>query len=559
MKVRIAMAGELPFDQHLFSQIDLLIGQISGYLCKNSSDQDIQILLSPSYTGGEWMNWNKNHVFTLCFYQMQDEVSPVESGVQVIRKDTRLRNLLGEAMCDKADAFIVTWNENVTELSGATWELMRIAYDRKTPCIWISTNTQNIYCLWDSYYKKYSPQYLETFSEPLPNEELMPMEAKWQNEHMLSFWEKQRMHYLKKYKADTAVHPIEEDCLMRQDFKMEKDAAEGEPIRQILLNKFQQFDTVAITWNSRFQAMIYQRSILPFIATIFLAVGFYAETLIGKTLPRVFPDFGKGIGTIASALAGVGFLIHGLLNFYVYRLSKNKHIEQWQKEFLYDRNIAELLRVLIHFLPYGVELNLRKLCAKDRKMYMSLKHLTDDAEPKEQSLNHKKIRYILQHINELLEEQMAYHKVSIGRYKNIVESLEKWGRIIFYIGFAVVLGRGCLQFVLAIFHITIGNDKMNWNNIVSSFMNMIALLIPAWAGYFSAKVQHNNFRYNLENHQNMLARLGTMHERTTNAMKQEDISFEIIEIMIEELAETMLLEDTLGWQQRYMGTTVKPL
>lgn len=560
MKVRIAMAGYLPSDQRLFGKLDLLLDQLTEYLCKDNANADIQILMSPSYIGGEWMNWNQPHEFPVSTYLMQDESAPVEECAQSIRMDTSFRSLPGEAMCDKADALIIVWNEDVTELSGATWELIRIAYNRKAPCIWISTKSKNIYCLWESYYRQYSPQYLETFCEPLPDGELQPGSVEEQNGKFLSFWEKRRINYLKKYKADTAVHPSEEDCLMRQDFAMESEDTDGENIRQILLKKFEQFDKAAVKWNGRFQTMLYERSILPFITTIFLAVGFYAETLIGKTFPGILPDFADGIVvTFAAVLAGIGFLVHGFMNFYVYRLSKSKRIEQWQKEFLYDRYVAEMLRVMIHFLPYGMELNFRKLCAREPKIYMTLKHLADDVQPNEQNLNRRRIRCVLQHAEEMLQEQMAYHETSIKRYENIVKSLEKWGKNIFYIGFAVILSRGGLQFILALFPISAGDGGLDWNSIVRSFLNMLALLLPAWSGYFFTKMQQNNFHYNLDNHQNMLVKLNFMHKRIINSIEQEDISIEVINVMIEELAEVMLVEDTLGWQQQYMSSTVKPL
>lgn len=466
MKLRIAMAGYLPPSQHLFGKIDLLLGQLTGYFCKYKVNGDIQMLMSPSYMGGEWQEWNQAHGFSICAYLMQGESFPVGENIQIIRTDTALRSLLGEAMCNKADAMIIVWNEDMTELSGAAWELMRIAYDRKIPCIWISTKSENIYCLWESYYGQYSPKYLEEFCEPLPEGELQPEPAKEQKGRWLSFWEKHRMNYLKKYNADSAVHPSVEDWLMRQDFVMEREAAEGENIRKILLRKFEQFDKAAVEHNARFQAMLYQRSILPFIATIFLAIGFYAETLIGKTLPGILPDIADGIAAFAAVLAGIGFLVHGFVNFYVYRLSKNRHIEQWQKEFIYDRYLAEMLRVLTHFLPYGVELNIRKLCGRESEAYMHLKHLVDDVQPKEQNLDRRKIRCILQHTEEMLQEQIEYHENSVKRYENIVKSLGKWGKVIFYIGFVVVICRGGLQFVLALFPISVGNNGLDWIGIV---------------------------------------------------------------------------------------------
>lgn len=557
MKVRITMAGDLPSDQHLFGMIDLLLDQLTGYLCKNNANANIQMLMSPSYMSGEWMNWNQTHGFPVSNYLMQEESAAMEEGAQIIRMDTSLRSLLGEAMCDKADALVIVWNEDVTELSGATWELIRIAYDRKAPCIWISTKSKNIYCLWESYYKQYSPQYLEAFCELLPNEELHPGALAEKKGKMLSFWMKRRKKYLKRYKADTAVHPSEEDHLMRQDFAMEEEDADGENIRRILLKKFEQFDNAAVKWNEKFQAVLYERSILPFITTIFLAIGFYAETLIGKTFSGILPDFaGNIIVKFAAVLAGVGFLVHGIMNFYVYRLSKSRRIVQWQKEFLYDRYVAEMLRVMIHFLPYGMELNFRKLCAREPKVYMILKHLADNVQPKEQKLDRRRILCVLRHAEEMIQEQTAYHQASVKRYENIVKSLDKFGKIIFYIGFIMTLVRGGLQLVLAPFS---SIYDVAWINIVRSFLNMLALLLPAWSGYFFTKMQQNNFRYNLDNHQNMLVRLNVMHKRIINAIEQDDISIEVINVMIEELAEVMLVEDTLVWQQQYMSSTVKPL
>lgn len=72
MKMRIALAGELPVDQQLFGKIDLLVGQISGYQCKDDAAAELQLLVSPSYTGKAWTVWNETHKFPLCSYNMQD-------------------------------------------------------------------------------------------------------------------------------------------------------------------------------------------------------------------------------------------------------------------------------------------------------------------------------------------------------------------------------------------------------------------------------------------------------------------------------------------------------
>lgn len=558
MKVKIALAGELPADSRLFGKMDILLEQINNHFCKATTDAEVQMLVSPSYTGAEWKNWSELHDASLCTCQMQGSTDDFSQSSQVILMETPFRSLVGESMCDQADALLVAWNEDVAELSGATWELLRIAYVNKVPCIWISTKSQKIYCLWDSYYEEYRPGYLEAVSVPLHKEEMKPSVSDTTEVPFLSFWQKRRSDYLKKYKADTSVYPAADDLLLKPDFVLEEEAAPGEISRKVLLDKFQQFDSAAICSNSKFQAIIYQRSILPFIATIFLAIGFYVETLVGTTTSLLVPDLKRVITVITLIIAGLGFLIHGALNFYAYRLSKNQQIQQWQQEYANNRFVAEILRILIHFAPYGISINIRKLCEKSPKLYTSLKHLTDDTEPSEQTVNRQSMRFVLQHMKEMLDDQLSYQTASVNRYQKIVDSLEKWGKRIMYTGLVIVIGRGALQFALVLLKAA---DVMNSDtiSITRSFLNMLALLLPAWAGYFTTKAQQNNFRYNLNNHLNMVAKLNPIREKVIRALEQEEIPMEIINIVVMELSETMLLQDTSKWHSQYLNSSIKPL
>lgn len=558
MKIRIALAGELTYDERIFGKIDVLLGQITGYMCKDASYDIIQAVVSPSYTGKDWIKWTDRHGFSLCTYNMQNDNSYDERCTRIVRSATAIRSLIGEAICDRADVLIVSWSEDVPELSGATWELLRIAYERKIPCIWISTKSLKTFCILDTYYEKYNPHYLEAMLEPMQNDCFRPADIDENNTLFFSFWEKLRSKYLKKYKADTTVHPSKEDNLMKQDFSMEKESSEGEPVRQGLIEKFNQFDSAAVKLNSKFQSLMYARSVLPFITTIFLAIGFYAETLVGKTWSWLSPDMAAFAASFALILAGIGFLVHGLLNLYVYRLSKSQRIVHWKEDFLQNRSIAEILRVMIHFLPYGFELNIRKLCFGNKKIFNAINHITDDIEAEKQTIDRKTTGFVLGHINEMLDDQTAYQKSSVNRYKKIVESLEKWGKGFFYAGLIIVLFRAALQFLLALNPIGALNG-LDLNGWIRSFANMLALILPAWAGYFSTKIQQNNFKYNLNNHTKMAERLSSIQEKVVLAMEQEEIQVEIVNAMIEELAEVMLLEDTSQWQRQYMNSSVKPL
>lgn len=338
--------------------------------------------------------------------------------------------------------------------------------------------------------------------------------------------------------------------MMTDAFTMEHSA--GEPLRRSLLERFRKFDESAIELNSRYQAVIYWRAILPFITSVFLGVGFYAENVMGVV---AMP------GHFWTVVAGAGFLIHGLLNLYVYTLSRNDTIKQWHRGFLDDRYVAEMLRVLIHFAPYGVHLNLRKLSAGNENIYMMVRRMTEETEPENQEINKRSAAQLLTHLEEMLRDQISYHTFSERRYQGIVDAMDKWFRWVFAIGFGAVILRGIFQFAWVIFPVGDGFvGAVPASKFAGSFANMLALLLPAWASHFSSKSSQCNFRYNRDNHARMRQRLTEMLDRVS-AMSRSGraVPLELLDTLGEEVAEAMLLEDTSAWHRQYMGTTVKHL
>lgn len=345
-------------------------------------------------------------------------------------------------------------------------------------------------------------------------------------------------------------------------------------MRVKLLGCFERFDSAAIKWNERYQAVLYERSILPLITTAFLAVGFYAETLIGTVSKTLFANaatVASVMGIVAALLAGAGFLVHAGLNLYVFRRSKSKKIDGWQKNFVNNRYLAEVMRVLIHFAPYGMAPDVRRLCDVNPALRSWLMHVADEEEPEYVDLDKETIKEILLHADEMLEDQISYHKASGERFKGIVSSLEKWGKAIFYVGFGMVVARGALQFLIVLANQIYTNTAVlnaanimnflgsDYYSIIRSAMNMLALMLPAWAGYFTTKIQQNNFRYNLDSHRQAAQRLDVIHTRINRIMKQDSLNMEMFQVLMDDITEAMLAEDMVSWKKQYMGAVVKPL
>lgn len=530
----------MPQDPTSLATINQLFNDVQEHMERQAGTAKIQLLMSSNYASEDWRSWSEGHGFAvLPFESKQGEAS------------TLPKRYFLEGMLNVADIAIIAWNEDLAEMSGATWEAIETAYERRVPCVWVSTKTGEAYCLWSSYYEPYRLEYLHEFVEPLPAQEF---KASFQGEpvrHGLSFWMWLRNHFLAKYQASAKTFEPEQDTVLDGIDEGEASTAQDKDICNILSQKFDEFDNSAIALNSRFQARLYQRSVLPLITTTFLAFGFYAETLIGKCF---------NIMDAAIIIAGVGFLVHGLLNLYVYRLSKSEELLRQQRDFTNDRLTAEILRVMLHFMPYGVFINLRKLCANRRDLFAQLIHLVDGEDNVPINTSNGVSKYVLKQAQGMLKDQYAYHTKSVDRYKSIVLKLEKMGKIAFFIGFSFVLFRAVMQFSL-VFVPAEGLLEGDNKGILKSALNMFALMLPAWASYFSTKVAMNNFKYNYNNHLQMTKVIEVLGTNINRLLKQSESSssVEMTSNIAEDIAEALIEKDTNNWAQQYMNSTIRPL
>lgn len=535
----------MPQDPETHATINHLFSDVKKHMERKERTDTIQLLVSHYYANEGWRSWNEGNGFTVLPFESK------EGGASTLPKRYFL-----EGMLNVADIAIVAWNEGLAEMNGATWEAIETAYERRVPCVWVSTKTGEAYCLWSSYYEPYRLEYLNEFVEPLPAQEF---KASFNDEPVglgLGFWMRLRDHFLAKYQASAKTFEPEQDTVLDGIDEGEANAAQDKDICNFLSQKFDEFDNSAIALNSRFQARLYQRSVLPLITTTFLAFGFYAETLIGKCFNiKCF-----NIMDAAIIIAGVGFLVHGLLNLYVYRLSKSEELLRQQRDFTNDRLTAEIIRVMLHFMPYGVFIDLRKLCANRRDLFAQLMHLADNEDNVPINTSNGVSKYVLKQAQGMLKDQYAYHTKSVDRYKSIVLKLEKMGKIAFYIGFSFVLVRAVMQFSL-VFVPAEGLLEGDNKGILKSALNMFALMLPAWASYYSTKVAMNNFKYNYNNHLQMTKVIKVLGTNIDRLLKQSgsSSSVEMTSNIAEDIAEALIEKDTNNWAQQYMNSTIRPL
>ena len=566
MRIRIALIGELPADKRLFGKIDLLIGQICGAMAKNNADAEVRLLMSPSFTGKGWLGWRELHEYECCEYLHAENEARAETvfGGKKRFVAAEMRSQTGDELCGDADIILAVWNEDTAEMQGATWELIRNAYIKKLPLVWVSSASGDVYALDEAYYGTYTPAYLERVLLPLPEKVLEPAAVPARKP---GYWEKRRENYLKKYKAEKTVYPPEDDSLLKEEYALPESFADAVPLRDLIRTKFDAYNENAIRLNNRYNARLYQRSAFVLLTAVFLLIASYSNELFGKLFEliafRYVPQTtGNTVILLTFVFSLIGFAVHAILNFYVYRLSRNKELLAQQKGFTDNRFCAELLRVLLHFEPFGVRLDYRDLCRGRPALYMELKHLTDAVEPDVRREDPAALRTALTYTREMLRDQLSYHEKNIARYESIVKKLSRLGSVIPYVGFIIVFVQQAFSFFLVVLKIIPDSGEAfaePLRNVIKAFFGFIALLIPTLGTYFNTKLSLNNFQYNLDNHRHMLAELQARSAQIDRLLEEEKLPVELALSVAQGIAEAMLGEDTGKWSAQYMNSSIEPM
>ncbi len=551
MAFQLAVGGRLPEAGPVLDAVRGRLGDILAWLEPASGGPGVQFLMSPAYTDERWASLpgvDREDVF--CFCKRDDPDWSARCG-KTLWEDTPLRGVLGEAMCDRADLVLAVWDEDVTEISGATWELIQLAHKERTPCLWLSARTGAAYWSKESYYEPLSDEGLKKLCTAHKARAPEPALAEGRRDPLLALGARLRRRFLRKYDALKPETAPEEDHILQDGFSLEEERAGSERVRRGILARYSRFDSAAISLNGEYQAVLYWRAILPFVASAFLAVGFYAEPLLSVT----------GMGSTPRAvLAGTGFLIHGLLNLYVYFLSRNGSIQRKHQAFLQNRYIAEVLRVLVHLVPYGVYADLRDVCGGSEELRAGLQEMTLADEPDVQRLDGRTAHMALVHIHEMLADQIAYHKAAAARLQRVLDQLDKLYQLIFKLGFALVILRGFLQFYVCVSPITGKIGAADLNSFIRSAANMIALMVPAWAAYFSSKISLCNFRFDYDSHVRTEDSLDDLLAQVDTLLAMEDaVPVDVMNNLSEELVRSMIVEDALAWERKYQSATVTQL
>jgi hypothetical protein len=568
--LNIALAGYLPEEKHnrdvilskLKRVIDLTLKYAINYASKNKITQaapELHFLFSNLLIKENIIEDlkvlcdSKAKFIGIC--EKTDCVDPQDT-IEILDKVSYLekentpfdsnKSLIYSWLCDQADfAIMIKDDEDLLLI-----DFLKFCKQSAVPVVSIDKIIGRP-MLWteSSYYDSYNDDKLENYIHSI-----LEVEDSCKDETQTLYekkflWDQWYSKYMRKNKAsvDTSK-PYTKDTLLDENSKISALNENAETTRKELIRHFTAFDHGAILFGDKYHASIYLRAVIPLIVTGVLAVGFYIETLLGPWSVTI-PGLNLQVWSI---IAGIGFFLHAALNFYMYHLSESKIIHTWHKWFVDYRFIAEKLRIAVHFIPFGIPVNFTSLKLYEqktkcnKKVLNQLNNILKGVELPPTDFNEFSSSDCLLYLEELVNDQMEYHNNSQRRYSNIVKRLKSMGKAIFFIGFFIVLFRGCLQLFLSIFKIPGDINGKELQPMIKSFANMCALLFPAWASYFTLKLNFCNFDGLYHNDLQILAELSALKQMINDEKQKERLAYSDLYHLAKEVS-TLLSGEIGEW------------
>lgn len=469
------------------------------------------------------------------------------------KKNFNYENAVSEYIINSSDAVFLIYDEAQSVYNGILWSAVNLCKQRGIPYYLVNANGDSVKSVsfsFDYYYLPYDTKNVKAYTEevyknPKSSDEWPPKKV-----FLSDLWTVLYKRYLKKFKIkeDREVQSVEADkplCAVPND-----DTPQARNHKR-LVEYFEFYDSKAIKASAMYRASMYFRSVIPFVASMFIAVGFYAETILKFTLgaPKIF---GMSLWTV---LASIGFLVHALINIYSVYASKNPSIKSYRDEFVQSRFIAEYLRILIYCEPYGVHPQnlLLKDNAIDKSITARLHAIIREQEPTGCVQTPEKMANLLSDLKRLIEGQIDYHERSIKRYDKISRYLEKCSGAMYVACAVVVLARGFFQIIIPYVSdaLSLGSsvNGVTVEGFLKSAANMVAFLVPAWASYFSGKLNLNSYEWLRKNSENQKREFLMLKEKLEGLEELNTYYYQELESIVNDVAETAKA-DYVSWYFR---------
>lgn len=396
----------------------------------------------------------------------------------------------GSIMLEHIDILLAFWDGFPANGPGGTGDIVELAKEKNIPVICINRNMQ-VDCEGNTDWKSEIRALIKKII--IPSERLLCQE----NFPLLYFNEKLgTKHQLWIYNFIIKIFSA----------KCEFDNKIDNKINGFYNKFFEEADELAIFYANKYRSAGVLKALIPLLANIGLAIGFYWKW--GDK-----PDIVNVIGFLVQAVS-----LYWLVTIVRAKNEKNK----WHQKFIDYRILAECLRHLTFLMPVGItlrELEIQSYNGNESLSWINwyLKSLVKGIGLPNMVVDKNKLSEKLNQFKEdVILKQIDYHEKKSKVMKCIGEKIQKIGVVLFTTGAIITVFRVVIHYACQLDSNLSWFPNQNYKLIkVPNFFNMLSLLFPAFGSVMFALATQLGFEQLGQRHM-------FMKEQLEQISKQKD-------------------------------------
>jgi hypothetical protein len=274
----------------------------------------------------------------------------------------------------------------------------------------------------------------------------------------------------------------------------EEKEIENEFYNKHYSSHFNSADELAKHYRDLYRSSGIIRNLLPLIASLGLALGFYTKLFGGPG----WSSEGANLQTlIINTISIIGFFIQALCFILIIALSDIEKRYKWQTKFSDYRALSEMLRQMRYLGPAGLVLGgLRSpsyyAAANTSWINWHFRSIVREAGLPSMKVSEEVLKEYITYIDKsTLQEQIAYHTDNQNTMELIAKRINKYGIFIYYMGVVLV----ALRFLAVI--ITSNQHLLplakSYRDYISTFFNMFSMVIPLFSAFLFGMSSQEGF------------------------------------------------------------------
>jgi hypothetical protein len=438
----------------------------------------------------------------------------------------------GHVILGQSDILVAIWDGKDSGKVGGTSDLIAFAMQHDIPIIWIDSSVghpikymygDKVESNWESELEAEVKDLLIPWGNNDENKELY---KKYINENI------EKGSHAKLY--DRFTNFI---LLQFKKSPYSEDETRDDFYQKNYYRYYYATDRLAMIYRDLYRSCGILRQLLPFLASLGLALGFYGVLFGGPQ------NLSPAQTSMFNTISNIGFLLQALCFIMIIVLSKIENTFRWHKKFSDYRELSELIRQMEYLAPLGIVIKGVRAPAFNKDVNISWVNAQVRAIVRQAGLPDTTIdsRYLREHTailnDKIVKGQIDYHKGNAYKMDTLSKRLEKFGLTIYFIGIFIVALRFC-EHTLITSSILTGLNPIE-KNYISNVFNMLSMVIPLFSALAFAVSSQEGFDRIKNMSKSMSVNLTCLNYMIA---KEDSINFNTYKNLSQHCADIMLSE-----------------